>query len=309
MAMLQSLILQRVRDLLGDNPWQSKATATDGTTSTITPTDATRWDEGAIMEFQDQGEQLWVQVQNTSTVTALRAINGTTGAAHSGIVVYRDPTFSFKKMVDSIELIAQSLWPQVYKVATTSLTWDATTTFYNLPATVMGIIEVNQQKINGTGRVAIYGPGESPVVWNLPTAVATNTIGMAFPNGFNNTTNAINVVYAAKYTATQTTAGTYADFVDGDFADMVAHGAAARLLRTTETARVNMVDIGMGDSSVTPGSRLRLGELMWQIYLDKKRQFQQQLLRISPLRGNEEGQPYLSPTSLMPGYTTSPPWS
>lgn len=309
MALLQSTILQRVRDILGDNPWQASATAA-AATGTITPGVVGRWDEGATMEFQDQGEQAWIQVQNTATLTALRGINGTTAAIHAaGTVVYRDPTYTYKRTIDSIEMIAQSLWPDIYKVSTATLTYDSTSTFYGLPADVMGIIEVNQQKIGGAGRVAVYGAGSSPVLFNLPTAVATNTIGMAFPNGWGNITNPINVIYAGKYTATQTTAGTYADFIDGDWADMIAHGAAARLLRMTEAARVNNEDIGMGDSSVTPGARRSAGEQMWQIYLDKKRQYQQQLLRNAPLRGNEEGNPYLGAASLMPGYTTSPPWS
>jgi hypothetical protein len=132
---------------------------------------------------------------------------------------------------------------------------------------------------------------------------------MAFPNGWARTDQQIQVDYAAKLTTTQTTAGTYSDLSDGLLVEMIAFGAAARLTMLSEIPRVTQEDIGMGDSSVQPGGRARAGQVIWSMFLDKRRQYQQELLRTIPLRPNEQANPLLfGRLGVYSGNVTSPPW-
>src|SRR6266568_5320407 len=162
MAFSQSSLIQRVMDLLNDNPWVTSFTGNiDNSTTSVPVPDGTRWDEGAIVEFQDTGERGWVRSVAGDTLTVIRGYNGTTKAAHDGsvtpIVLFRDPTFSYKKIQDSIELIMQQLFPYVYKKVTKTVTPVNGTIWYDGAADMLALISVTQ--INTTSPYRLYRYG------------------------------------------------------------------------------------------------------------------------------------------------------
>lgn len=294
MAFSQATLIQRVRDLLQDNPWTTPFTVNlaSATTTTVTVSDGTRWEEGAILEFQDNGEQCYVSSVSGNNLTCIRGFNGTTATTHNGSVtaipITRDPTFSYKRIVDSIELTIQSLFPYVYKKVTTTVTPVNGTTWYNLAADAIGLIAVAQ--LSSTTPYTFYRYGlkgtRRPVAFelNVPTTLAASGAAIGFPRGFATTATSVQVDYAAKLTATIQTSN-YSDLSDGIQAECVAYGAAARLVIQQDIQRVTTEDINMGDSSVQPGARSGIGRAIQQEHVRLRTIWQEELRRTIPMFG------------------------
>jgi hypothetical protein len=295
MAFSQSLLIQRVRDLLMDAPWATPftGTVTSGATTIPVP-DGTLWDVGAIGEFQDNGEQFYTRSVSGNNLTVFRGYNGTTAAAHDGsvtpIVVYRDPTFTYKRIQDSIELITQSVWPYVWKKVTTTITPVGGVVWYNLASDAMGLINVSQVDTTDPTkpRYYVYGSKGSRlpvgIKFNVPTNLAASGTAIQFPRGFATINFNVQVDYAAKLTAT-VVSGNYQDINEGILAEMVAHGAAARLGYLSEVPRVTQQDTGMADSSVQPGMRTRMARDLWAQFLFLRSMYHDELRRIMPIMG------------------------
>jgi hypothetical protein len=307
MTLAQTTVVQRVRDLLGEQPWrvQYAGATTTTTDTTYDMPDGTRWEEGSIMEWQDGGAQDWVSSVATNTVTIYQGINGTTAVAHaSGATVLKDPRFSYQRIVDAAALTMTSLFPVIYKVATATVTPNTTSTWYDLGASdFMGLIKATQQDTNSTSPDVIFygahGSRMSIAITTVPTAVAASGYGVRFPGGVSNVTNAINLSYAAKITSTLDTTSAYADLSDGILAEVVVWGTAARLALSTDLQRTNDEDINMGDSSVQSGSRARVARDIQRTFLDLKAQYGEELIRTSPIA--ETG---FSPVITSPAYAT-----
>jgi len=187
-------LVQRVRDMLGYTPYETTSTTT-GTGTTVAVVDGTRWDEGAIGEWQTGTvgyEQFYVQTVAVNNLTVVRGYNGTTAEAHtSGDRVLRidNDGFSGRQLQQAINQSVLDLWPWVWKTGTVSLTYAGTTKWYNLNALTLGVVGVKQQKNSTTTDVGIfkdryYGNGLTYLVRrDLPTAVVASTNGMTFPSG------------------------------------------------------------------------------------------------------------------------------
>jgi hypothetical protein len=291
MSLAQTTVVQRVRDLLGEQAWRTQYS---GSTTTTTDTsydmpDGTRWEEGAIMEWQDGGAQDWVSSVATNTVSIYQGINGTTAVAHAANTqILKDPRFTYQRIVDAAALTMQSLFPVVYKTVSATITPNTTSTWYDLGATdYLGLIRATQQDTNSTSPDVIFygahGSRMSIAVATVPTAVAASGFGVRFPNGVSNVTNAINLTYAAKVTATLDTTSNYSDLSDGILAEVVVWGTAARLALSTDLQRTNDEDNNMGDSSVQSGSRARVARDIQRTFLDLKAQYGEELIRTSPI--------------------------
>ena len=293
MSLLKSTLVQDVRGILHDNPWSTTATAASPSSSIVVP-DTTKWDEGAILEFQDTGEQCWVQsITNATTMVTLRGFNGTTAAAHvaAGIVVYRDPAFSYFDITTQVELNIQELWPWVYKLVTKTIAPVATERWFDLDTTAFALISVNQAVTTSSPKyVYTYGVRGSglPVTMarNLPTALVASGVGLYLPGGFAHSTANLTVNYAAMLTTTQTVSGTYDDISAGILEDTINFAVAADLVSNSENPRVTQEDINMADSSIQPGGRSRQGQVMYQQYIINRTIYAEQLRRTMPLMNN-----------------------
>lgn len=302
MSVTSATVIQRVRDILLDTPWATNFTGTIASTSTtsVTVADGTRWDEGDIVEFQDNGEQLYVSTVVGNVLTVVRGWAGTTAATHDGsvtaITILRDPRFSYKRIKDSIELIMQSLWPYVYKKVTTTITPVSGTVWYDLNASAQGLIQVGQ--LSSTSPYIYYGYGvrgtKRPVSFlqNAPTTLAASGVAVGFPRGFALTTTNVQVDYAAKLT-TNNGSGTYdgityADINDGLQAECIAYGAASRLVMLSDVQRSTNEDVNMGDSSVQPGMRTRVGRDMWQQHQYYRELWKEDLRRTIPIMSSSK---------------------
>lgn len=295
MAISKATIVQRVRDVLGDNPWSVNFTQSiTATQATIPVPDGTRWDEGAIFEFQDTGEQCWVASISGNTLTVYRGYNGTTKVAHDGsatpINCYRDPTFTFKTMVDSLQLIMQSNFPYDYKKVEQSLSYSTTKDWYDLNDEAMGLISVSQISSSTRPVLCVYGSRGSnhPVSFsrNLPSVVAPSGVGIRFPRGWFSMSMPIVVEYAAKI-STDLAPGTtnYADVDEGVQSEMLVMGAAMRMVMMSTIPRATQEDINMGDSSVTPTARAQIASIFNAEFLRLRSVRWEELRRTMPLMG------------------------
>jgi len=314
MTVAAGTIIQRVRNLLTDDPWATVMTGTVSTTTTTTipVPDGTRWDEGDILEFQDNGEQCYVRSVSSNNLTVIRGWNGTTATTHDGsttaIVIFQDPTFTYVRIQEAADLVIQSLWPWVYKKVTLSVTYDATKTWYDLASNFIAPISITQNDSSATpDRLYIYGKKGSrlPVAvrLNLPTSLVASGVGISFPRGFGkaDASYPVQVDYAAKLTTT----GSYTDLTDGILAAIVTYGAAARMVMASEIPRVTQDDINMGDQSVVPGSRTRAGRDLYTQFLFLRNQYNDELRRTMPLMGGQP-QSYSTQNYGISGTGTTP---
>lgn len=244
-------LVQRVRDMLSYTPYETTSTTID-TLATVAVADGTRWEEGAIGEWQTGTvgyEQFYVQSVAANNLTTVRGYNGTTAETHtSGDRIFRiDPmnqAFSGREITQAINQAVLDLWPFVWKTGTVTLTYSATTKWYDLNALTLGIVGIKQQRNTTIADVGIfkdryYGAGKQYIVRrNLPTGVVASGNGITFPSGVYDTrdpgANSILVTDIRAITGTTD----ISDSSNLPVAEAVTHGAIARLLRAKEIGRI-----------------------------------------------------------------------
>lgn len=269
MAVSNTTLIPRVRRWLDERPYVDVATASNASDTTLDVTDGADWEEGDIVEFQDDGEQCLVRSVSGNTLTVLRGWNGTTAAGHTSITVFKSPQYTYYNILQSIDSAIDKLWPYAYKVATTTITPDSNTLWYNL--TVSNFIDlVSVQQVYGSVDQAVgvfgqKGSGRSVVLGrNLPSSLAvTDGIALQFPYGFWDNSNDVLVTYRTYITGT-------ADIEDDGrlpVADAVVFGATAFLLQAKESERVGEGEDLETARSVRSGARATAGvnmERLWK---------------------------------------------
>jgi len=283
MSLSQATLIQRVRNLLDDDYWETTQTGsyTAGGTTVGVP-DGGRWEEGNIGEWQDTGEQFRVISVSVNTLTIKGGHRGTTPANHSaGVVILHSPDFTYASIVDAISLTIQSLWPYVWKVGSTTVTPALPTLWYTLSTSAIDLVRVTQQYSSSPARFGVYGARDTgkPVSFGrtVPTAMGIGAQALGFPQGFFDNTNTIYVDYRAKLTDTIAT-NNYSDLSDGILAEIVAFGAAARLMLPKEASRVSAEDANQGDSSVAPGARMSVTDYLHRKFVELRNNYHEELM-------------------------------
>lgn len=268
-------LVQRVRDLIYERPYETTSTTTD-TGTTVAVVDGTRWEEGAIGEWQTGtvgGEQFYVRSVSVNNLTVQRGYAGTTAETHtSGDRVLKNPTYTYRQIKQSIEQTVLELWPYVYTAGTASITPAPSTTYwYDTNAALLGVISVTQLMSLTPEKVGRFGPrpilGASGRLYkierNLPASLVTSTIGIAFPSGFYHDTNTVTLNYMKAVTGTT-------DIKDSGnlpVAECVVYGAVSRLLQLQEISRATW---GEGaESNVSQGARLQAGSWYKEEYRNR----------------------------------------
>lgn len=275
MAVSISDLITRVRSSLNERPFVSTATLTSAGDLIATVTDGGDWEEGAIMEFQDNGEQCLVQSVSGNDVTVVRSWNGTTAQTHTSITVFRDPEFTYKSISDALTSSVNDLWPHAYKVVSDSIVPNpGVTVWYPLANDALGLIRVLQEYGTSGEKLGIFGGGrgERQVVFEtgLPASFTTNSVALRFPDGFYGTANLV-VDYAAAITGTSD----IEDDGELNVATAVVYGALARLLADKEVGRVSLAEDSEAARSIRVGGRLSAAS-----YYERACQREKEMLRI-----------------------------
>jgi len=291
MSLSQSTLIYRVKALIGDDTeWEGYLTAQSLSNDlTIDVNDGTDWSEGDIMEFSD-GELALVQSIATNAVTVKRAHMGTTAATQaSGSAIRKNPVFYLKDVKDAINLTIQTLWPYAWKAVDDTIT-PGSAYWYDVAATAIDIITVSQLYGTSDSLVGLYGADhytQRPIVWstNLPTTLAASGRGLGFPGGFFHSSNTVYVRYRAKLTA-DLSGSDYTDLSDGLLAEVVAHGAASRLIMAKEAPRITQDDISANDSNVPPQARITAANYLASKFRELRNQYKDELERTIPSAGS-----------------------
>jgi len=292
MSLSQSTLIYRVKALIGDDTeWEGSLTAQSlAADTTIDVNDGTDWSEGDVMEFSD-GELALVQSIATNAVTVKRGHLGTTAATQSsGSAIRKNPVFYLKDVKDALDLTIQTLWPYAWKAVDDTITPVGGTYWYDVASDAVDIITVSQLYGTSDSLVGIFGADhytERPIVWstNLPTALVASGRGLGFPGGFFHSSNTVYVRYRAKLTATLSSSA-YSDLSDGLLAEVVAHGAAARLVMAKEAPRVTQDDLSAGNVSVPPQARLTAANYLATKFRELRNQYKDELERTIPAAGS-----------------------
>lgn len=259
MAVSISDLIPRVRDLLDDEPWETTNSSDPGAGgTTFTVPDGTRFEEGDVVEFQDNGEQVRVASVSGNTLTVKRGHNGTTAAAHSsGTVILKNPIYGYRQISQALTWAVQQLWPYAWKVVTVSVTPSTTTIWYDADATGLALINATQRYGASNEHEGFYGrPGTNkPVVFeqNMDTGLVASGKGLRFPRGFYHPTNAVTVRLAAAITGTSD----IEDSTTLPVADAVIFGACYRLTLGKQILRGSKAPNLEEAASVGESARLR----------------------------------------------------
>jgi hypothetical protein len=235
MALSQTTLVQRCRYELGDRPWEDASCSAANATSTITGATATFWEKGDIGEFITDGDTFLTISLAATTITATRSYWGSTGAAHTSERVLKNPRYTFTEITNAISAVIQGelLFPRIYKKTADTITPAATTTtWYDLAADALALIDVRQLYGTNDTKEGRFGERHDRRVnlrRNMTTSLVTSGVGLRFPDGFFHASNTVNVDYAARITDA-VSGGNYSDLTDGDsLVEAVIYGAVAHL--------------------------------------------------------------------------------
>jgi hypothetical protein len=259
-------LIQDIRHMVQDNPWETTSSTTDQGTTVVVP-DPEKWAVGDIGEWSfsgtEGGEQFLVQ-DNTVDLTVLRGYNGTTKENHtSGDRVVKNPRFSVIQITDSIDRVVNGLYPSAWKKVESTVTPNTTSIWFDSGLTgsdVTGMIDLirGQQRYGTSGELVgafggfVFSMANLPFAYeqNLPSALVSSTVGVRFPGGFHHSSNAVTIQWRAKITS-EVTADAYDDIDEGLLSECIANGVCARLLRNSEVPNLSQDQrLGQSDPGV-----------------------------------------------------------
>lgn len=286
MTISQSTMVRRVRDILGEDVrWQTLATVSDGTDTTAVVTDGTDWNEGAILEWQEDGDQAYVQSVSSNTLTVIRSVNGTTGAAHSATAATKDPIYPYIKVTDAIDACVQTVWPWAWKTVETSFSTDTSTIYYELGNNVIDLVRAFQEDGSAVPVARFFGAKGSgkPIALgrnlNSLTGVTTDAVAY-FPNSTYDDTNTVYVQYRALITDA-TSGGSYSDFSEDGLSEALCWGAASRLVKTQAAARLRN-DTRQWNSTVDVEQISQTADFFYAEYKRLLNDYHDNLMRTNP---------------------------
>lgn len=236
-------IVRRIRRELDDEPFEDYliAAVSSASVATVSVHQPSAWAEFNILEFDDDtGEQVKVRTAGTNTLTVKRGHNDTNPTSHADTTaVLRNPRYGYGLVVSMMAEVVGDLWPYAWAVRELAITPSATETLFQLPPDFRDLITVSQKQTpTAAVSYAMYGRKGSglPVgtIRGLGTADFGTGVALSFPNGFDNTTNTVNV----RYRATLTTS----DIEDGLMSNAVVYGTCSRLASGVDVGRLAKLD-------------------------------------------------------------------
>ena len=269
MAYASTTLLQDVRNILEDNPWETTSTTT-GTGATVVVPDDSKWAIGDIGEWSFSGtiggEQFLVQdLPGSDNLTVKRGYNGTTAESHSsGDRVVKNPTYSVLQIRAAVSATLARMYPSAWKTVTSTITpdTDPSVVWYDSELTgedATGLIDLmrgDQRYGTNSEYLGVYGdsiPGlrSLPILIakGMPTGLVASGIGLRFPHGFHSYTTNVAVQFRVKLTDTLS-GSNYADISEGLVSETVTMGTVSRLItgkeapNVSEDARTGQSDVG-----------------------------------------------------------------
>lgn len=239
-----------------------------------------------IAEVDDELVYIDVADANTLTLTPFgRGYRGSTAATHLiNTQVISDPSFPRVEIRRAIDQVILGLYPQLFQIKTTTLTYAPAPIGYQLPADVDKVLDI---KFLRPGDPTNYW---SPVYdWSFdPTSAETTGKALnlfdALPAG-----STIRVVYQAPFGTFAATSDTLASVgLKDDWQDLITYAVAARLVRFLDPARLQLpaVENASRAQYVAAGDAGKVANQMYAMYQQRLNEERRKLLDLIPPRIN-----------------------
>ena len=271
MAVSLSALVQPVRDLLGERPFQDSSTTTT-TSTTVVVADTTLYAPGQVIEWQTGTvgyEQAYIKsITNATDMVTSRGYAGTTAETHTSgdaIIVLGPTQASGRQIQTTLTNIMNESFPFIWKPGTVNLTYDGTTKWFDLNSLTLGIVSITQ-KLNSTTvdfgrfRDRYAGQGKSYIVQrDLPTTIVTSTTGVSFPQGpYDARTSGGNPIVVRDVRALTGTSD-IENSASLPMDEALVLGAVGRLLKAKEISRITQGEPLTVSGTVGTGARFSLG--------------------------------------------------
>lgn len=207
--------------------------------TTLSVADGTVVDQGLI-EIED--ELIYVESSDAGAANIPpygRGYIGTTAAAHAANTqVIVDPAFPKQNIKDAVNNTLRALYPQLYVVATTEITYSAGVTSYELPAGADQVISASWQ---ATGSTGYWHPVKRwRVDPNASTSVFPSGKAIHIADGIA-PGRTVRIVYVKDFDDFTDSSTTFATVgLRDSMKDVLVYGACVELLQFLEAARQNM---------------------------------------------------------------------
>lgn len=254
--------------------------ACDDATTSLTIASSDTVNRG-LAEIDD--ELIYVDSSTDGTLTLApfgRGFRGSTAAAHAqNAMVTYDPAFPRVEIRRAIDQCVQGLFPALYQIKTTTLTYDASQVSFELPADCEGVLAVKEEassSLNHWNPVSRWKydansaltSGKALAIYDCPRPGAT-----------------IQVVYRAAFgtfTAGADTLGSVG--LSESYTDLILYCVASRMIRFLDPARlqVGAVENLSRSSVVQAGDASKIATQLYAMYQQRLTEERTRLLELDP---------------------------
>lgn len=208
----------------------------------------------------------------TSTLNVIpglgRGFQGTTASAHNiNSLVVLTPNFPRGLVKQAINDTIKSVYPKLFALQTTTLTFSATVTAYALPTNLQDVIAVSYQEIGPSKEWQLLRRWRLDRMSNFSTWATNQTLNIydAIPTG-----RTINVAYTSYPTQFTNNADDFVTVTGLPLStwDVIVLGACSRLLAFIDAGRINVTsaEAALADSKVPTTAGQTLGKFVYALF-------------------------------------------
>jgi hypothetical protein len=258
-------------------------TGCDADDTSITVADATQISTGLI---EVDEELMWcTEVDpDANIVTVIRSMYGTGAVSHStGALMRNEPRFPRQTIANAIQATLRSVYPDVFRIASTTITSVTAITTYEIPAEVEQIYQVTYDQLSPSGHW-------SPIRrWDLDMDADTGE----YPTG--KTLTVFDPVLSGRsirvsYFAVPDTFASLASEISStgleeSARDLLVYGACSKMLGYLEPARLSDESAEAGLlGTQAPGAALAPARYFYQLHLQARQEEARRLQNRYPTR-------------------------
>lgn len=263
--------------------WLTAAVDSDDLTFAVGSSDSVL---RGIAEVDDELVYVDSSAANVLSLTPFgRGYRGSTAAAHAqNAMLTFDPVFPKVEIRRAITQCIEGLFPALYQVKTTDITYTPQPVGFNLPTDCEGVLEVKAKRTS------------DPLNYWVPVTHWEDDMTSPEVNGKSlnifqvlDPGCTIRVVYRAKFDAFASDASTLTSVgLSESYADLVLYGVSARMIRFLDATRLQVSSVeNLSRSTVVgAGEAGKIANQLYAMYQQRLTEERSRLLELKPPRAN-----------------------